>query len=77
MTMAIEAEAVLQKELTPHEGHVLQLRFGIGNGKQGIDEVAARHSLTPRAVQRIERSALRKLRLATVMEARSEYARAR
>jgi len=75
ITFADEVEAVL-RQLTPREEHVLRLRFGVGNTKQEIDGVAAWFSLTPAAAHRIEWSALRKLWLAAVMEARSECANA-
>jgi DNA-directed RNA polymerase sigma subunit (sigma70/sigma32) len=74
MTIAEEVEAVL-RQLTPHEEHILRLRFGIGNRLE-IDNVAPWPSLTPTAGHRIEWSALRKLWLAAVMEARSECANA-
>ena len=74
-TFADEVEAALQ-QLAPREEHILRLRFGIGNTKQESDGVAAWLSLTPTAVHRIEWSALRKLWLVAVMEARSECANA-
>jgi DNA-directed RNA polymerase sigma subunit (sigma70/sigma32) len=75
MTLDEEVQAVLQ-QLTPHEEHILRLRFGIGKGKLEMDDVAASLALTPAAVHRIEWSALRKLWLAAVMEERREWANA-
>lgn len=71
MAIAEKAETALQ-QLTPQEEQILRLRFGIGTRMGEIDDVAASLSLTPTAVHRIECSALRKLRLAAVMEAASE-----
>jgi RNA polymerase primary sigma factor len=75
MTIAEEVEAVL-RQLTPHEQHILRVRFGIGNSEREIDDVAAWLSVTPTAAHRIEWSVLRKLWLAAVMEAHSECANA-
>ena len=73
MTFPDEVEGVL-RQLTAREQHVLRLRFG--TAKQDIDGVAARLSLTPTAVHRIQWSALRKLWLTAVMEGASLPAKA-
>jgi len=71
MTIGDEVEAAL-RQLTPREEHVLRLRFRIDS----IADVAVRLSLAPAEVRRIIWSAVQKLWLAAVMEARSERANA-
>ena len=67
MTVEEEVEALL-RQLAPHEERIVRLRFGIGKRKHEVVDVAARLSLTPTAVQRIEQCALRKLWLAAARE---------
>jgi RNA polymerase primary sigma factor len=76
MTIVEEAEAVL-RELTPREEAILRRRFGIGNRQPEIEDAVVRPSLTPAIVRRIERVALRKLRLTAVKDAHSQRAPAR
>lgn len=75
ITLTEEADALLH-QLTPHEERIVRLRFGIGARKHEVADVAARLSLTPTAVHRIEQYALRKLRMAAMTEERSECAEA-
>ena len=57
-----EMEAVLDT-LTPRERRVLQLRFGLVDGKQRtLEEVGKRFGVTRERVRQIEAKALRKLR---------------
>jgi DNA-directed RNA polymerase sigma subunit (sigma70/sigma32) len=72
VTVEEEVEALL-RQLPPHEEQIVRLRFGIGKRKHEIVDVAARLSLAPAAVHRIEQSTLRKLRLEAVEEELHEY----
>jgi RNA polymerase primary sigma factor len=61
-TLCEEMESILSA-LSPREGRVLQLRFGLNNGRQHtLEEIGQKFGVTRERIRQIEAKALRKLR---------------
>ena len=58
-----EQTAAALESLTPHEGQVIRMRFGIEDGRERtVEEVGQILSVTRERIRQIEDRALRKLR---------------
>ncbi len=58
-----EQTASALQSLTPHEGQVIRMRFGIEDGRERtLEEVGQTFSVTRERIRQIEDKALRKLR---------------
>jgi len=72
--LKVEMERALSSALTDREKLVLQMRFGLGNGKiYPLDKVSERLGVTRERVRQLEKQALRKLRESAAAKGLSAY----
>lgn len=61
-------------ELTPRQGHILRLRFGLGGGEpHTLEEIANRFGLSRERIRQLEKEALRRLRHPRLAQTLRDY----
>ena len=61
-------------ELTPRQGHILRLRFGLGGGEpHTLEEIANKFGLSRERIRQLEKEALRRLRHPRIADNLQDY----